>query len=285
MPIVQVNDGDLHYERDCFAGGWTHPETVLIQHGFGRNSRFWSGWVPYLADEYDVIRRDLRGHGGSSDPGPDYNWTVEALLQDVIGFLDRLEIPSVHYVGESIGAMTGLACAVRWPERFKSLTLVSMPLYMLPAEPGGERDNLAVGGRDRATALEELTVGQWAESLMKPGTFSGWEGPPERKAWLVSEWDRTPSHVAQALMRAVRGFDVRPMLENVSVPTLVLAPTASALQPLATQVEIYEEIPNAQIATIDGGGHEIYLDRAEECTSAYLRFLHSLPSTSEMTKG
>jgi pimeloyl-ACP methyl ester carboxylesterase len=285
MPIVHVRDGDLFYERDSFAGGWAHPETVLIQHGFGRNGRFWSEWVPPLAGEYDVIRRDLRGHGGSSDPGPDYDWTVEGLLQDVIGFLDALEIPSVHYVGESIGAMTGLACAVRWPERFKSLTLVSMPRYMLPAEPGEEADNLSVGGRDRATALDELSVGQWAESLMKPGTFSGWEGPPERKAWLVSEWDRTPSYVAQALMRAVRGFDVRPLLSEVSVPTLVLAPTASTLQPLATQIEIYRDIPNAQIVTIDGGGHEIYLDRAEECTDAYLRFLDSLRSPSGPTRG
>jgi pimeloyl-ACP methyl ester carboxylesterase len=277
MPTVNVGDADLYYQRDCFAGPWTHPEPILIQHGFGRNSNFWFSWVPPLAREYDVIRRDMRGHGGSTIPGPDYEWKVETLLEDIVGFLDAMGLESVHYVGESVGAMSGLAASVRWPERFKSLTIVSMARYMLPAG-SSEADHLSVGGRGRWNSLKELSVGEWAKGLMKPGTFGGWEGPEERQEWLVSEWDRTPSHVSQNLMNAVTGFDVRPLLSQVSVPTLILAPTNSALQPLRNQMELYETIPGARIATIEGGGHEIYLDRPEECTTALLQFLHSLPS-------
>ena len=92
----------------------------MIQHGLGRNSRFWYHWVPLLARHYRVIRRDLRGHGQSADPGPNHTWSVEELLTDMKGFLDALNLDRVHYVGESIGGLLGIACAVRWPERFNT---------------------------------------------------------------------------------------------------------------------------------------------------------------------
>jgi hypothetical protein len=35
-------------------------------------------------------------------------------------------------------------------------------------------------------------------------------------------------------------------------------------------------IPNAHIAVIEGPGHEIYVDRAEECIDAFLKFMRTL---------
>jgi pimeloyl-ACP methyl ester carboxylesterase len=60
------------------------------------------------------------------------------------------------------------------------------------------------------------------------------------------------------------------------VPTLILAPANSAFEPLKTQVAMRDAIPGARIAVIDGKGHEIYADRAEDCAAAVLRFIDSL---------
>jgi crotonobetainyl-CoA:carnitine CoA-transferase CaiB-like acyl-CoA transferase len=61
--------------------------------------------------------------GQSADPGPNHAWSVDELLTDIKGLLDALNFDRVHYIGESIGGLLGIACAVRWPERFKRLTL------------------------------------------------------------------------------------------------------------------------------------------------------------------
>ena len=86
---------------------WTTTERVGIQPGFGRNLNFWAHWIPRLAGQYRVLRRDMRGHGQSADPGPDYVWSVDDLLNDMKGFLDALEIDAVHYIGESVGGILG----------------------------------------------------------------------------------------------------------------------------------------------------------------------------------
>ncbi|HVA39921.1 MAG TPA: alpha/beta fold hydrolase, partial [Candidatus Binataceae bacterium] len=90
MPKVKANNYEMHYEVDDFTDPWKPADTVWIQHGYGRSSKFWYHWVPPLAGQYRVVRRDMRGHGQSADPGAEYKWTVDALLEDMKGFLDAL---------------------------------------------------------------------------------------------------------------------------------------------------------------------------------------------------
>lgn len=278
MPSTRVNECDFHFESDDFTDPWADAETIWLQHGFGRSGRFWYQWPPLLAADYRVIRRDMRGHGQSTDPGPGFEFTRELLLSDMIGFLDALGLDSVHYVGESVAAMLGVRAATLYPERFKSLTLVAMPPRMLGKDADLSEDRLSAGGADRTTALREQGVGAWAEALMVPGKFAGLDGEPERKEWLLSEWGKTPTHVATALMDCVMGFEVESLLGELEVPTLVLAPARSALQPLAGQVAIRDAIPEAGIAVIDGPGHEIYVDRPAECAAALRTFLNGPPA-------
>ena len=152
MPKVIANNYETHYELDDFTDPWKPAETIVIQHGLGRSYRFWYHWVPLLARHYRVIRRDMRGHGQSADPGPNQAWSVEELLTDIKGFLDALNLDRVHYVGESIGGLLGIACAVRWPERFKSLTLCAGAIKIPPSV----QRHFAVGYADWHTALGAL---------------------------------------------------------------------------------------------------------------------------------
>jgi pimeloyl-ACP methyl ester carboxylesterase len=278
VPSTTVNGCDFHFELDDFADPWIEADTVWLQHGFGRSSRFWYQWPPLLAADYRVIRRDMRGHGQSTDPGRGFEFTRDLLLADMIGFLDALELDSVHYVGESVAAMLGVRAATLYPERFKSLTLVAMPPRMLGKDAELSEDRLSAGGTDRTTALREQGVGAWAEGLMVPGKFAGLDGEPERREWLIGEWGKTPTHVATALMECVMGFEVESLLGELEVPTLVLAPARSALQPLGGQVAIRDAINGARIAVIDGPGHEIYIDRPGECAAALRTFLNGLPA-------
>jgi pimeloyl-ACP methyl ester carboxylesterase len=70
--------------------------------------------------------------------------------------------------------------------------------------------------------------------------------------------------------------NIAPILPQVKVPTLVLAPARSPLTPLTEQVMIRDGIPGARIAVIEGHGHEIYLSNPEGCITALLSFLRSL---------
>jgi pimeloyl-ACP methyl ester carboxylesterase len=271
MPKIIANNYEMNYEVDDFTDPWKASETLWIQHGFGRNLRFWYHWVPILGGHLRLIRRDMRGHGGSADPGAAHKWSAEELLADMKGFLDALGLERVHYLGESIGGTLGIAFAARWPERLKSLTLLSTPTSIPPRV----QKVFSLGYEDWPTALGKLGSGGWAKALMESGGgLTG--GDPARTQWVINEWAKIPTHVLQGLCRAVPSVDVAPLLAQVKVPTLVLAPANSTYEPLKAQVAMRDTIPGARIAVIDGKGHEIYVDEPEACAAAVLKFIRSL---------
>jgi pimeloyl-ACP methyl ester carboxylesterase len=272
MPRVRTGDFDCFYEDDDFTDPWRESETLLIQHGFGRNSRYWNRWVPHLAGHYRVIRRDMRAHGGSSDSGPDYVWSVEGLVEDLVAFLDALGLERVHYVGESVGGPTGIALAVAHPERLASLTLVSGVLRL----SGPVQKVLGAGYPDFAAAIRELGPGGYVSRGPEPAD------PVARaeRAWDRAEWDRAHGYALEGLARLTPHVDVEPLLPDVRVPTLILAPAESPMTPLRDQVTMREKIPDARIEVIEGHGHNFYPAEAELCTESVWRFIESLAGGS-----
>ncbi len=271
MPEVAAGNYVTHYEVDDFTAPWRTTETILIQHGMGRSSRHWYHWVPALGGDYRVIRRDLRGHGQSADPGPAYRWTLDDLLDDLTHFLDELGLERVHLVAESTSGMLGVAFAVRSPQRLSSLTLCASPTAIGAAA----QEFFAFGHADWQTALRTLGSEGWARELAsRAGTLP--EGEPGYREWAVREFGKTPTHVLEGYSRLVSVLDVAPLLSRVTVPTLILAPTHSAATPLSEQVMIWESIPGSTIAVIDAPSHEIYIDEPEQCVQALRRFLGSL---------
>ena len=121
MPEITINGYVTYFEDDDFTAPWGARQTILIQHGFGRNSQFWRGWVPMLAGDFRVIRRDLRGHGGSGDPGESQPWSFDGLVTDLAAFCDALDLRDVHLLGESTGGMLAIGFAARQPARLRSL--------------------------------------------------------------------------------------------------------------------------------------------------------------------
>ncbi len=272
MPEVKVNDLNIHYEMDDFTSPWEPSGTVWIQHGFGRSGNFWLHWVPPICGRYRVLRVDMRGHGRSGDPPEGHAWTVEDLLGDIRGVSEALRLGPVHYVGESVGGILGIAAAARWPELFKSLTLVATPLSIRPEI----QEIFAVGERDWPTAMEKLGGDGWIRGLLDAGATHT-DRREAKEEWLLAEWSKNRPRMLANLARLAATVNVEPQLPDVRVPTLILAPAKSPISPLEEQVKMRREIPNAQIATIEGSWHEIYFDDPEACISALLRFIGSVP--------
>jgi 3-oxoadipate enol-lactonase len=241
MPLLRVGDADLFYRDDDFADPWEPHDAVMLQHGFGRSGNMYYGWVPHLSRDFRVIRMDLRGTGQSADPGPDIRFTLEGLMSDFIGMLDALKIERVHYVGESLGSILGVALAATHPERVKSLTLVSAIVRARP---------------EKTVAVNSVGYPSWAEALQALGMKEWWlrsraatdqlTGNTAKDNWFAEECGRTPLHVAQALLRFVPTVSAQPMLARVQAPTLLLSPGTSRHTDPEEQQEILDAIPNSR---------------------------------------
>ena len=282
MPEITINGYVTYYEDDCFVEAWkgsqvdgesslgdqTARQTILIQHGFGRNSQFWRHWVPLLAGDYRVIRRDLRGHGGSGDPGDSYPWSFDSLVRDLGAFCDALKLDDVHLLGESTGGMLAIGFAASHPKSLRSITLCATPVTINAAS----QNFFAAGHASWQAALLEMGSEGWARWLLsQPGTAP--PGDEARTQWSIKQFGRSSPQSLAAYSKVISTTDITPLLPQVKIPALLLAPTRSAATTITEQERIAASLWQSELVEIDGAGHEIYIDRAKECVAVLRDFL------------
>ena len=83
--------------------------TLLFLHGWCINKEYWSNQVPFFAKNYNVYVMDLPGFGQSTSGRE--TWTIEEYANDVIGFMNKLDLNNVVLIGHSMSGsiMTELA--------------------------------------------------------------------------------------------------------------------------------------------------------------------------------
>lgn len=287
---IQHLNGQLTYyiHTPCTASHENpHPATILIQHGFARHSGFWTHWIPVLSLNYNVIRRDLRGHGYSSYPHPsspkqqqNYAYDIPTIIGEIVDLLDQFGLEKVHFLGESTGGMLGEILAATYPERVSSLTVCSTPTHLPPQALA----LFAFGRQTWPAALRELGARGWAEELAKvPGTVPVSDEESMQK--YLDEIGISDGEGLAQYAEFLSTLDARPSLERIQCPTLILVPTQSAAVKMEDMKRLKEKIRECRLVCIEGGGHEIFVTRAEACQDALLGFLRDTETERSNERG
>jgi pimeloyl-ACP methyl ester carboxylesterase len=97
-------------------------EPVILIHGFFYDSYMWSGNIDALAEHFKVYAIDLWGFGYSTRQPLDYGYQLYA--NQVLMFMDSLDIPRAVLVGQSMGGGTAIKLCAQYRERVNKLLLV-----------------------------------------------------------------------------------------------------------------------------------------------------------------
>lgn len=235
MPSVEVRGATLDYD----IAGDSGPLVVQL-HGL-TSSRVRDAQLGLDLGRalrgHRVLRYDARAHGASSGTGDaaDYGW--DALAKDLLALLDRIAPgEKVHGIGPSMGTGTLLHAAVRAPDRFASLTLVTPPTAWKRRRAQGDvyRANADVVERGGIAAF--LALGDTAPV------------PPA----LADAPETRPSVAPDLLPTVLRGaaatdFPKRGKIRGIDVPTLILAWTGDRTHPLKTARSLRDLIPESRL--------------------------------------
>ena len=152
MPTIEANGLITAYEVDG-AG----PPLVMLHGATGSGRDHFATLRPVVTRGFRVYLPDARGHAGTRwDPAD--GWTTADLVDDVIAFVDALDLPTFHLLGYSMGGMTALHVAARCPERIRTLVAISI---------GADREpRLRVGRVLMDPARIERDDPDWARRLV-----------------------------------------------------------------------------------------------------------------------
>ena len=264
MPVVGRSDPDaeIYYEVIDFGPPWQRRTPILLHHGVALSTVFWYGWLPILTAAYPVIRLDMRGHGRSSEPAPDYPWSIAALAADALAVLDAVGYQRCHFVGESVGGTVGLQCATTAPDRIVSLTAIST------AYRGDRVRNLE--SWDGIFASEGAAG--WSRMMMGR-RFNLDAVDPRLAAWYETEQAKVSRETVMGIVRALRATDLTDHLPDIAAPTLLLSPEASPFVSTDLMAEAQALIPRSELAYFRGAHHGLINSHPEACARAVVEFI------------
>lgn len=98
------------------------PDVVLI-HGLGASSRYFTPLANILAKKYRVIVPELPGHGKNLDDGRPV--TVPRFAHEVALALRELKVENAIVLGHSMGAQVSIELARAWPDLVKHLVIAA----------------------------------------------------------------------------------------------------------------------------------------------------------------
>lgn len=226
--------------------------TWLTHLQYDLESPIWAHWIRFFGEHFRYIRYDERGCGMSDWQAGDLaqqRWVDD--LEDVIDAagIDR----PVALLGISQGAATAIRYAVRHPRRVSHLVL-----YGGYAVGGNKSDDPERRALYKAV-MDVVGLGWGSDNPAFRQLFTARFVPQGSQAqidWFNELCRRTTSAAnASALLEARGNVDVRDVLAQVRVPTLVLHSSHDQVAPLSQGRLLASRIPGATFVQLDSHNH------------------------------
>src|SRR4029077_9397531 len=199
-----------------------------------------------LARGRQVIAVELQGHGHTADTGR--AMTIEALAGDVVTLLDHLGIAEADLFGFSLGGLVAYAVALGAPARVGKLIVASADAHRPPGRESAPLDD---------------------ERMPTPADFQQMRDAYDAVAPDPAHFEELAAKTS-AMVHELPGWTGE--LRSLQVPPLLVF-GAHDFSPLPDVVELFELLPNAQLAVLPGTTHIGVTRRSGEVLALITPFL------------
>jgi non-heme chloroperoxidase len=269
---VVANGVELHYIEQG------QGEPLVLVHGGLSDYRRFAPQMAQLAQNHRVIAYSQRYNYPNQNLPivDDYTTLVDA--QDLVAFLQALELEPSHIMGYSSGGYMALVMALEHPEMVRTLGLNEPPIpHWLPDLPGGDAiytEFMDVFWQSVGDAFrqgnQELALRRSVEFFFGPGVL-----------------DKLPAEVRQGLEDNITSWeafttsrDTFPMIDKaqvtaLSMPILLLTAENTLPEHKLVNAELARLLPQAKYVTIADATHEMWDEQPDACVEAILEFLQA----------
>ncbi len=255
MPLMPINGTELWVED---TGGSGPP--VIFTHALFFSGEMYRTQIDALSQSYRCITLDWRGMGRSAKPLGGYD--VDNMARDVMELADALSLEAFHWVGMSVGGVTGIRNAAQHPGRVLSLAVGGASAESEPIEKVVKYEALLADyARDPASILDRVTPILYGKRFRTDPAFAG---AFELEKQLIVENDGPAVQRASAAI--LRRIDIRHMLSHVQCPTTVFVGEEDGANGPDKARIIADGIPGAKLHVMPGIGHQPNVEAPEAVT-------------------
>jgi pimeloyl-ACP methyl ester carboxylesterase len=236
------------------------PVTVFL-HGAG-STRMWLPFYELMSRTVDFVAPEHPGFGDT--PAPDWIEGFDDLVLHYHALFAALGLERIHLIGFSLGGWIAADLAVFYPERLKSLTLITPAGLRVPDAPA--TDFMRMAPEAIPDLLFNGRAGEYAEFLPDPHDIdAAILGYREASMFARLAWNPRYDH----------RLDHR--LARVRCPALVVEPDEDRLIPLAHGRRWAELLPDASLEHVAGGaaptGHGLIMQEPDRAATVIGGFI------------
>jgi 3-oxoadipate enol-lactonase len=264
MSKVKVNDINMNYEKQ----GSGEP-LILIPFTSADNACY-AFQFPDYSKHLTCISVDTRGVGETDKPkGP---YSTEQYADDIAGLMQALGIEKAHIAGVSLGAVTGMQLAAKYPDRVKSLSLHS----------GWTKTDPFLKTIVEGWQLTAKAIGNVAETVIKfifPWCFTPdlYAAKPDYIKALSDFVRGRPAQPVDAFLSqcdAVLSHDCESKLGKIKAPTLITFGDYDMVTSPGRFANIMKNnIKNSELVIFEHCSHAGLYEKTEEFNQKTLDFL------------
>ncbi|MFT4022043.1 MAG: 3-oxoadipate enol-lactonase [Acinetobacter sp.] len=249
------------YVEDSIEGGENAP-VVLFSNSLGTDHTMWQAQVDVLKTHFKVITYDTRGHGQSDVIE---NTTLQNLAEDAVDILDALNITKAHFCGISMGGITALYLGIHHASRFLSITVANSA-----AKIGTEEAWLT-----RADSVEKQGLADLVTSTHTRWFSAAFDYQQNALAQsTIESLANTPAQGYANACRALAYADVRDQLNQITIPTLIIAGRYDPVTTTADASWIQQHIQGSELQEIPAS-HLSNIEQPKIFTDIYQKFIQA----------
>lgn len=238
MSYATIKGVPIHYRVDGPID--SDAPWIVFSNSLGADVSMWTPQLAAFASRYRVLRYDTRGHGHSDAPKGSY--TIEQLTGDVLGLLDELSIARAHFCGISMGGITGVALAARYPDRVDRIVLANTAAKIGSDEVWVPRADKARNGG--MASLADAVLPRWfTQAFIERETLM--------YAQIRDVFVHTDNEGYASNCDALRIADLRGETYNIRARTLVISGTHDVAATTQQGKELTASIDGARYVEFD----------------------------------
>ena len=249
-----------HYRIDGRGERWATFVT-----GIANDLSMWDGQVAALERDFNVLRYDLRGHGGTPASGGAY--TIELLVSDLAALLDQLNIRRTSVIGLGLGGAIAQAFALAHPDRVDKLMPCCCRARMVPdfaAMWHKLRETVSTNGLE---SIVEATVQRWFSEDFK-------SRHPEVLEKIRKMIRSTTQEGYMGVTAAFLGLDVEADLGSIKAPTVYVSGAEDKLGgPPALMEGLAAKVKGARHVSVPNAAHIANIQNPEGFNRVLMDFL------------
>lgn len=263
MPQVRVNDITMHYEQQGTG------EPLLLIPYLAADNACYAFQVAEYAKHFTCISVDPRGAGETDKPDGPYS--TEQFADDMAGFLHAVGVERAHVAGLSLGAVTGIWLAAKYPARVKSLSLHSAwtktDLFLKTVVEGWQIMAKALGN------VPEMVIQAVLPWCLTPELYAA---RPEYIGSLAEFIRSRPVQPVDAFLNesgAVLTHDAEAQLAHIQAPTLVTFGRHDVVTSTRFAQPLQAGIRGSELVIFEGCAHAPIYEKVDEFNQRTLAFL------------